>query len=76
MSNPMEKQIKTIEKQIKDAEINNYLDFSDMQLKELPIIPSHLNNIVYLFLNDNKLTNINISNFSDLKVFDIGRIIH
>lgn len=64
--------LQKIIEQFDKAEKENYLDLSNIKLKELPEIPNTLNDIIYLFINDNLISNINFSNFLNLKVIDIS----
>jgi Leucine-rich repeat (LRR) protein len=63
-----------IEKKIKGAEEENYLDFSNLDLSIIPILPQNLENIDYLFLNDNKFNKIefDLNFFKKLTVLDLS----
>lgn len=64
--------LQIITERFEKAEKENYLDLSNLGLKELPEIPETLNNIIYLFINDNLISNIDISRFLTLQVIDIS----
>lgn len=64
--------LKKISQKMEDAEINNYLDLCNLELKELPEIPNTLNSIIYLFINDNLLNNVCFNQFDNLRVIDIS----
>jgi Leucine-rich repeat (LRR) protein len=64
----------TAEQKIKDADEENYLDLSNLDLDIIPSIPQTLENIDYLFLNNNKFKKINIDFiiFKNLTVLDMS----
>jgi len=66
------KHMEEIQKRFAYAHLNNYLDLSNLELFDLPKIPDELYNIKYLFINDNKLTNIDLKPFADLQVIDVS----
>lgn len=61
-----------MQERICGVEKNGYLDLSNMGLSVLPDLPKELYAIKMLCLNDNKLTNIDLTHFSNLMILDIS----
>jgi Leucine-rich repeat (LRR) protein len=51
---------------------NQYLDLSDLELDKLPEIASNFYSTKYLFLNNNNLTDIDLTPFKNLHALDIS----
>jgi Leucine-rich repeat (LRR) protein len=62
-----------IQEKIKEAEIDNYLDLSNLELDTVPFLPENIvENIIFLFINDNALKNIDLTSFKNLQVLDMS----
>jgi hypothetical protein len=61
-----------IGERIANLSINGYLDLSNLSITEIPELPKDIYSIKYLFLNDNKLKNIDVSLFANLLVLDVS----